>query len=276
MKELPKRILSGIVILVLTAAGVLINRYLYVAFMAAVTVLCTIEYYRMAVDRRLVKEMICIILAEVTALSFFLIESLTPLLVAAVLVALSLVLLIVDSTRKPDFNVHLFFPLLYILMPVLISFAMIDGPSGAYTWAFIVPVISITWVADIGAYATGSAFGQRPDSRKLCPALSPKKSWAGVGGAVLFALVFALIGWLVYNWMGIQVMTIPGWLGLALVLSVAGVFGDLFESLIKRHFGVKDSSNFIPGHGGVLDRFDDLFFAFPAAALYLACLGVLA
>lgn len=276
MKELPKRILSGIVILALTSAGVLINRYLYVAFMAAVAVLCTIEYYRMAVDRRLAKEMICIILAEVTAISFFLIESLTPLLVAAVMVAVSLVLLIIDSASKPDFNVHLFFPLLYILMPVLISFAMINGPEGTYTWAFIVPVVSITWFSDIGAYAIGSAFGQRPNSRKLCPALSPKKSWAGVAGAILFAMVFALIGWLVYNWMGIQVMTVPGWLGLALVLSVAGVFGDLFESLIKRHFGVKDSSNFIPGHGGVLDRFDDLFFAFPAAALYLACIGVLA
>ena len=276
MKELPKRILSGIAILALTAAGVLVNRYLYTVFMAAVAVLCTIEYYRMAVDRRLVKEMICIILAEVTVISFFLIDSLTPLLVAAMLVAVSLVLLVIDSAEKPDFNVHLFFPLLYILMPVLISFAMVNGPEGAYTWAFIVPVISITWVADIGAYAIGSAFGQRPNSRKLCPALSPKKSWAGVVGAILFAMVFALIGWLVYNWMGIQVMTIPGWLGLALVLSVAGVFGDLFESLIKRHFGVKDSSNFIPGHGGVLDRFDDLFFAFPAASLYLACIGVLA
>ena len=276
MKELPKRILSGVAVLLVTAAGVLINRYLYTALMAAVVVLSTIEYYRMSVDRHLIKEMVCILLAEVSAVSFFLWQSPITLLVTALLVAVSMVLLVIDGASKPDFNVHLFFPLLYILVPVLVSFALVNGPDSHFTPAFVAPVIAITWIADIGAYAIGMAFGQRPNSRKLCPSLSPHKSWAGVVGAVLFALVAALLGWLIYGWIHVQVLTLPQWLVLALVLAVAGIFGDLFESLIKRHFGVKDSSHFIPGHGGVLDRFDDLFFAFPAAAVYLACLGVLA
>lgn len=276
MKELPKRILSGVAVLLVTAAGVLINRYLYTALMAAVVVLSTIEYYRMSVDRHLIKEMVCILLAEVSAVSFFLWQSPITLLVTALLVAVSMVLLVIDGASKPDFNVHLFFPLLYILVPVLVSFALVNGLDSHFTPAFVAPVIAITWIADIGAYAIGMAFGQRPNSRKLCPSLSPHKSWAGVVGAVLFALVAALLGWLIYGWIHVQVLTLPQWLVLALVLAVAGIFGDLFESLIKRHFGVKDSSHFIPGHGGVLDRFDDLFFAFPAAAVYLACLGVLA
>ena len=276
MKELPKRILSGVAVLLVTAAGVLINRYLYTALMAAVVVLSTIEYFRMAVDRHLLKEMVCIILAEVSAVSFFLWQNASALLAAAVLVAIALLLMIVDGARKPDFNVHLFFPLLYILSPVLVSFALVNGPESRYIWVFIAPVIAIAWIADIGAYAIGMAFGQRPDSPKLCPALSPHKSWAGVAGAVLFALVSAVLGSLVYGWLHVEAMTLIQWLGLALVVAVAGIFGDLFESLIKRHFGVKDSSHFIPGHGGVLDRFDDLFFAFPAATLYLACIGVLA
>ena len=276
MKELPKRILSGVAVLLVTATGVLINRYLYTALMAAVVVLSTIEYYRMSVDRHLIKEMVCILLAEVSAVSFFLWQSPITLLVTALLVAVSMVLLVIDGASKPDFNVHLFFPLLYILVPVLVSFALVNGPDSHFTPAFVAPVIAITWIADIGAYAIGMAFGQRPNSRKLCPSLSPHKSWAGVAGAVLFALVAALLGWLIYGWIHVQVLTLPQWLVLALVLAVAGIFGDLFESLIKRHFGVKDSSHFIPGHGGVLDRFDDLFFAFPAAAVYLACLGVLA
>lgn len=276
MKELPKRILSGVAVLLVTAAGVLINRYLYTALMAAVVVLSTIEYYRMSVDRHLIKEMVCILLAEVSAVSFFLWQSPITLLVTALLVAVSMVLLVIDGASKPDFNIHLFFPLLYILVPVLVSFALVNGPDSHFTPAFVAPVIAITWIADIGAYAIGMAFGQRPNSRKLCPSLSPHKSWAGVVGAVLFALVAALLGWLIYGWIHVQVLTLPQWLVLALVLAVAGIFGDLFESLIKRHFGVKDSSHFIPGHGGVLDRFDDLFFAFPAAAVYLACLGVLA
>ena len=276
MKELPKRILSGVIILAVTAAGVLVNKYCYAALMAAVVVLSTIEYFRMAVDRHLLKEMVCILLAELSALSFFLWQNLSVLLGAALLVSLALLLMIVDGARKPDFNVHLFFPLLYILAPVLVSFALVNGPGSRYIWVFIVPVIAITWIADIGAYAIGMAFGQRPDSPKLCPALSPHKSWAGVAGAVLFALISAVLGFLVYGWLHVEAMTLIQWLGLALVVAVAGIFGDLFESLIKRHFGVKDSSHFIPGHGGVLDRFDDLFFAFPASVLYLSCIGVLA
>ena len=276
MKELPKRILSGIIILAVTAVGVLINRYFYTALMAAVVVLSTVEYYRLSVDRHLLKEMACIILAEVAAVSFFLWQSPVALLVTALLVALTMVLMVIDGARKPDFNVHLFFPLLYILVPVLVSFALVNGSGGRYTWAFVVPVIVLTWIADIGAYAIGMVFGQRPDSPKLCPALSPHKSWAGVAGAVLFALVAAVLFWLVYGWLLVESLPLLQWLGLALVVSVAGIFGDLFESLLKRHFGVKDSSHFIPGHGGVLDRFDDLFFAFPAAAAYLACLEVLA
>lgn len=276
MKELPKRILSGVIILAVTAAGVLVNEYCYAALMAAVVVLSTIEYFRMAVDRHLLKEMVCILLAELSALSFFLWQNLSVLLGAALLVSLALLLMIVDGARKPDFNVHLFFPLLYILAPVLVSFALVNGPGSRYIWVFIVPVIAITWIADIGAYAIGMAFGQRPDSPKLCPALSPHKSWAGVAGAVLFALISAVLGFLVYGWLHVEAMTLIQWLGLALVVAVAGIFGDLFESLIKRHFGVKDSSHFIPGHGGVLDRFDDLFFAFPASVLYLSCIGVLA
>lgn len=276
MKELPKRILSGIIILAVTAVGVLINRYFYTALMAAVVVLSTVEYYRLSVDRHLLKEMACIILAEVAAVSFFLWQSPVALLVTALLVALTMVLMVIDGAHKPDFNVHLFFPLLYILVPALVSFALVNGPEGRYTWAFVVPVIVLTWIADIGAYAIGMAFGQRPYSPKLCPALSPHKSWAGVAGAVLFALVAAVLFWLVYGWLHVESLPLLQWMGLALVVSVAGIFGDLFESLLKRHFGVKDSSHFIPGHGGVLDRFDDLFFAFPAAAAYLACLGVLA
>lgn len=276
MKELPKRILSGVAVLLVTAAGVLINKYLYTVLMAAVVVLSTIEYYRMSVDRFLIKEMVCIILAEVAAVSFFLWQSPIALLITALLVAVAMVLLVIDGARKLDFNVHLFFPLLYILVPVLVSFALVNGQESRFTSAYIAPVIAITWIADIGAYAIGMAFGQRPDSRKLCPSLSPHKSWAGVAGAVLFALAAAVLGWLIYGWIHVEALKLPQWLGLALVLAVAGIFGDLFESLIKRHFGVKDSSNFIPGHGGVLDRFDDLFFAFPAAAFYLACLGVLA
>jgi phosphatidate cytidylyltransferase len=127
-------------------------------------------------------------------------------------------------------------------------------------------VIVLLWLNDIGAYAVGMSLGQRPDSRKLFPALSPKKSWIGVVGGTLFTLLGA---WGVSATFGAQVLPLVHWLALALIVSVFGVFGDLFESLIKRHAQVKDAGHFIPGHGGLLDRFDDVLFVLPLAALYL-------
>lgn len=265
MKELPKRILSGIAITAVTAAGVLINEYLYALFVAAVGVLATIEYYRMAVPGRFLKEKVCIILAEVFALAAPVIPLF--LFLPVLLIILCFFLQVIDGVKRLEFDVHLYFPLLYILVPLLSSYYLIVGlPSSQWLAA---PVIAITWIADMGAYFIGMAFGQRPGSRKLAPEISPHKSWAGVAGAVLFALLSALLAWVVYSHFGIERLSLPLWLVMGLLISVAGIFGDLFESLIKRHFGVKDSSHFIPGHGGVLDRFDDLLFVFPTVTLFL-------
>ena len=186
-------------------------------------------------------------------------------------------MLLSDGGEEHDFNPHLFFPIVYILLPVSLSLLLGFSyrASGVYTPQLTAPVISIAWIADIGAYFFGMAFGQRPSSRKLAPSLSPKKSWAGVWGALLVSLVASLLAWWVYNLLKIQVMSLPMWLGMAIVITVAGIFGDLFESLIKRHFSVKDSSQFIPGHGGILDRFDDLFFVFPAVTVFLVLIGII-
>lgn len=116
----------------------------------------------------------------------------------------------------------------------------------------------IVWATDIGAYMIGRQLGQR----KLMPAVSPNKtiegSLGGVGSAVLVALLFMLFDKSVYAPHNFFVMLI-----LVAVFSVFAQFGDLVESAIKRHFGVKDSGKLIPGHGGILDRFDSLIFVFP-------------
>lgn len=116
----------------------------------------------------------------------------------------------------------------------------------------------IVWATDSGAYFIGTRYGKK----KLLPHVSPNKtiegSLGGVVSAVLVAAIFMLIRPQVarpYNFLIILVLTV--------IFSIAGQFGDLVESAIKRHFGVKDSGKFIPGHGGVLDRFDSLLFVFP-------------
>lgn len=136
---------------------------------------------------------------------------------------------------------------------------------------FLLSVMCVVWAADISAYFAGRAFGRR----KLAPTISPGKSWEGVAGGVAGVLLLAL-GWL---WLEGQFsLDSPslflllrqrlggvGWLLAALLLTALSVVGDLFESLVKRAAGVKDSSGLLPGHGGVLDRVDALLPVLPAA-----------
>lgn len=114
-------------------------------------------------------------------------------------------------------------------------------------------------IADIGAYFSGKKFGKR----KLAPAISPGKTWEGVAGAAICMLIYALV----LNQIGgiFAVLSIPVLL-LLLVLSIAG---DLFESLMKRQAGIKDSSQLLPGHGGVLDRIDSQLSVLPVALLMI-------
>ncbi|MBA3645584.1 MAG: phosphatidate cytidylyltransferase [Gemmatimonadaceae bacterium] len=135
----------------------------------------------------------------------------------------------------------------------------------AGTLVAVLPVL-LTWATDVGAYAFGRMFG----SKKLMPSVSPGKTVAGaLGGLILTVIVcllyvrFALIP---YAQLG---LTIQGAILFAIIVSVAGQTGDLAESLLKREAGVKDSSTLIPGHGGILDRFDSLLFVLPIAFLVL-------
>ncbi len=134
---------------------------------------------------------------------------------------------------------------------------------------FMVSAMAIVWVADIGAYFAGRAFGRR----KLAPSISPGKSWEGVAGGVLAALALGAAAALTpaladsfqahmlarYGW--------PLWVVMTGVLVAASVVGDLFESMMKRRAGIKDSSTLLPGHGGVLDRIDALIPTMPLAFL---------
>ena len=136
---------------------------------------------------------------------------------------------------------------------------------------FILSIFCLVWAADIAAYFGGRAFGRR----KLAPAISPGKSWEGVWSGMVGGLLLALVWLAVERVLGVDSQSLYrvllerlGWFGLALgvtFLAAMSVVGDLFESLVKRSAGAKDSSNLLPGHGGVLDRIDALLPVFPIA-----------
>ncbi|AMS14050.1 MULTISPECIES: phosphatidate cytidylyltransferase [Pseudomonas] len=149
---------------------------------------------------------------------------------------------------------------LLILLPAWQGLVFIkQQPLG--NW-LIMAVMVLVWGADIGAYFSGKAFGKR----KLAPQVSPGKSWEGVYGGLLLSLVITAVVGLVAGWSVGQI--ILGLLGAAIVVFIS-VVGDLTESMFKRQAGIKDSSNLLPGHGGVLDRIDSLTAAIPVFAVLL-------
>jgi phosphatidate cytidylyltransferase len=139
------------------------------------------------------------------------------------------------------------------------------APSHGHGWALYALVLG--WSADSFAYLAGKRWGRR----KLAPAISPGKTWTGVyGGLVATAVVAAIGGWL----LGVQDLRLLALVALAMVCVCFSVVGDLFESLIKRHAGVKDSGALFPGHGGVFDRLDGIFALLPLFALGKLLLGL--
>ncbi len=140
----------------------------------------------------------------------------------------------------------------FILLRELPRLAGLDYEMGA---RFVFLAFLLTWSCDTGAYAIGRLFGRH----SLFPSVSPKKSREGALGGILFAVIAGWVAQVTFA----DYLTLPMAVGLAVVAAVAGITGDLVESLMKRDSQLKDSGSFIPGHGGTLDRFDSLFFSIP-------------
>jgi phosphatidate cytidylyltransferase len=148
---------------------------------------------------------------------------------------------------------------LYASAAEVASVLVRQNPASGFAALFF--VLLVVWAADIGGYFAGRGIG----GPKLWPSVSPKKTWAGAVGGFVGSLGVAAL----FAWAGVG-KTVP-LMALAACLSVISQLGDLFESAVKRHFGVKDSSHIIPGHGGLMDRLD----GFVAAVAVAAILGFL-
>ena len=264
-----KRTASGLVFLAIVV-GCLLHPVGVLALACFLAVALSHEFYRLTTPRRYRKEEILVMTAMVVSLSLLHCSMHGLLPMRFVLLGLLPVLAaffsqLFEGAREHEFVTEPYFPLIYIL-PALMGLVRIGD------WRLTLGLFIILWCSDIGAYCLGMLLGQRPGSRKLFPALSPKKSWVGFFGGAAFALLSAWAYWAIA---GDTVLPLVHWIVLAVIVVAFGVPGDLFESLIKRHAGVKDAGTLIPGHGGLLDRFDDFLFVVPAALVYLVIFSLL-
>lgn len=152
---------------------------------------------------------------------------------------------------------------LVVLLPTWLALIQLRTLGGGALLALMATV----WIADIAAYFSGRAFGKH----KLAPSISPGKTWEGALGALVGVEVYGFILWTAFPGFLPSLQSWQVLLGLAVVTAIS-IFGDLFESLLKRQAGLKDSSQLLPGHGGVLDRIDSLTSTLPLFALGLFCL----
>ena len=276
MNNFIKRALSGVVFVGVMLAALLLNKYIFGVVMALSLVVMMKEFLKMTCGKDYWFSQILSILAGTTL--FVLVYLYRGFNFPGRLVILAFIpvfllminsLYVKDKTRFDKFS-NLYTAVLYIAVPwSLLNFAVFDG-CGAFNGVLLLSFFVIIWGSDVGAYMFGITLGQRY-GKKLFPSISPKKSWIGFWGGMAMAIALA-VG---LHYLGMLPFDLPHCIAMSVLLNVTGVYGDLIESQWKRHYEVKDSGNIIPGHGGLLDRFDSALIAIPIGIIYLVVWNVL-
>lgn len=280
LRNLVVRTASGAVLLGVVLGAAYGGKFAYGAFLLLIVVVGMWEFYNLAAatgsePRRAIGLASGIVLFVT---SFFVFDGyvsrsmfdvdmlLGGLLYFTILIPLCFIIELFHASETPIRNVATtLMGLLYVAYPMsfmLFIPLLFTGEWSAEAFLFY---LFIVWGNDVFAYLTGVTIGRH----KMCPRISPKKSWEGFVGGVVGALAMGAVGSAVVG--GDMAM----WLGLALVVSLTSVLGDLVESMFKREADIKDSGRILPGHGGMLDRFDALLISSPFAFVYLIVASLL-
>jgi len=267
VKELVLRITTGLVFLIIVIGAILLNPYTLASLFYVVGVLGMLEYYSLVKIGGYHPQGT---LGVITGTALYVTIELVKLKVAGTaIVSLSIpffmAIFVYELYRKrpdPFTNIaHTIVGIIYIMAPLaLLNVFTFEEIIVEYKPGVILGFFVLLWLNDTGAFVFGKLFGRT----KLFPRISPNKTWEGTIGGGLATMTGAVVISTYTN-----EISIINWLVLGLIIVVAASFGDLVESMLKRSLKVKDSSNLLPGHGGILDRFDGVLLASPIAFTYL-------
>lgn len=269
-RNLITRGIAGVVYVAILLFGILHNKYSFIIVFGLILVLALNEFFRLIEQKtpHLISKIFNIISGVIIFLSAYLFlddKSILALPITALLYLLALLVSAILINRADTFNTIIYsaFGQLYITLPfcllLLISYEY-KLANTIYHYAFVLAIFVFIWINDTFAYLSGVTLGKN----KLLERISPKKTIEGFIGGIFFTML-AGVG---FSFL-FKEYSIFFWVGFALIASIFGTLGDLFESLIKRTYNIKDSGQLIPGHGGILDRIDSLLFVIPAIYVYL-------
>lgn len=271
MSDLKQRLSTGTLFVVVLLSSVLLNEYSYLAIFALITLLGQYEFYKlitktgaspqilMGVVSGLILFISCFVFVQSSFDNTYILALNFPLIFIVFLIELF------RNHKMPFANIaYTLLGIIYIALPFSLTTFLMTNPSMTPTYSFypqtMAGILFCMWANDSWAYLVGRKFGKT----KLYASVSPKKTWEGFIGGIVFCIFFAsIISYLV------DALSLQQWIIIALILSICGTAGDLVESKLKRSLKIKDSGNILPGHGGILDRFDALILSIPFIIIYL-------
>lgn len=276
MSNLAQRTLTAIVFVIVLLGSISFSGISCLALFIVIILLCQHEFYNFFKDTEIRPQRLLGILGGISLVVFSFLslqdESSSSLLF--LIIPLFFLVFIAELYRnKPTPIPNIAYTLLgivYIALPftLLYKTAHFQGVEFTNTYSYQVPIgfLFVLWANDTGAYFAGRSLGKH----KLFERISPKKTWEGSIGGGIAGLLVGYLNSLLFDDLSLSL-----WLGLAAIVVIFGSLGDLVESLFKRSLSIKDSGTILPGHGGVLDRFDGIFIAAPMVYTYLKIISIL-
>lgn len=280
MRNLSRRTVTGVFLVIIILGGIWLHPVSYLLIGAFLLTVSIHEYYQLVSYAGISPQRGGGIIAALSAyiisvlVSADILDSVFYLIIIAELGLVMIAELYRNKERPFDNLAHTVFGVILISVPYSLFPFMAFGFNGpgtllhpaVYTFSpgLLLGFFILSWSFDTGAYLFGSWFGKH----KLWKRISPEKSWEGFISGFIITLIIA---WPVSLW--IDIIDLKGWLIIAMIISLTGTLGDMVESMLKRSVGVKDSGTLLPGHGGMLDRFDSLILSLPFVFMYTILFG---
>lgn len=263
-----KRSITAVIFITVMIFGLFFSSYTFIILMCLIIGGSIWEFLSIACEKNLLRKVFCIVGGVSIALQIGFSNKLDLPLeylihVCYTIIFVTMLLCIIElSTRstRPYQNIASgVFSLIYYAL-FISSIFYISFENGIYNAWLVFALIALTWTNDTMAYVVGSRIGKN----KMFPRMSPNKTWEGTFGGIIFTVIAALI---FYHFLG--QISIVSWIILSLIIGTFGSLGDIIESMLKRSLSVKDTGNLLPGHGGLLDRFDSFTFHIPLSVYFI-------